>query len=625
VTDLRLALAQSNPIVGDIAGNAEQILAAARLARDAGADLLATGEMALTGYPIEDLAAQPSFLRDATAAVDALAQRLDAEGLGDLPVVVGHPDGPHAPSPEGARNAPTAIAQNCASVLRGGRVVARYAKHHLPNYGVFDEYRNFIPGDDSLLLRLPERPAGGSRLPERAEGESKGAATRVAIIICEDLWLDDGPVARVRDADADVLLVLNASPFERDKDEVRLPLASRRARETGAVVAYVNLVGGQDDLVFDGDSFVVAPGGELLARAPQFVEHLLVVDVPVGDASTRPAASLSDPHPAPVDGTSTRPSASLSDPHPVPEGGSLSERSESKGHHENVIAELPSDEQQIWDALVVGLRDYVEKNGFRSVVLGLSGGIDSAVCAALAVDAIGADRVHGVSMPSRWSSDHSRSDADDLAERLGLHYSVEPIAELVAPFETQLGLDGVAAENVQARARGMILMAKSNQHGHLVLTTGNKTELAVGYSTIYGDSAGGFAPIKDVPKTLVWELARWRNAHAAARGETPPIPENSITKPPSAELRPGQVDQDTLPPYEVLDAILDGYVGRRLGREDLIELGFDAATVDFVAGLVDRSEWKRRQGAIGPKISGMAFGRDRRLPITVRRTGTRVE
>jgi len=556
VTALRLALAQTNPIVGDIAGNAAQIVAAARNAGAAGADLVATGEMALTGYPIEDLAAQPSFLRDATAGVLALAQRLEAEGLGALPVVVGHPDGPHDASTLGGRNAPTAIAQNCASVLLGGRVAARYVKHHLPNYGVFDEYRNFIPGDDSLTLEV--------------------GPTRIAVIVCEDMWLDDGPVARVRESGADVLLVINASPFERDKDEVRLPLATRRARETGATVAYVNLVGGQDDLVFDGDSFVVAPDGELLARGPQFVEHLLVVDIPLG---------------------------------------------ESKGAHENAIAELPSDEEQIWDALVLGLRDYVEKNGFRSVVLGLSGGIDSAVCAALAADAIGADRVHGVSMPSRWSSEHSRSDADDLAERIGLHYSIEPIADLVTPFETQLGLEGVAAENVQARARGVILMAKSNQDGHLVLTTGNKTELAVGYSTIYGDSAGGFAPIKDVPKTLVWELARWRNAHAAARGETPPIPENSIAKPPSAELRPDQVDQDTLPPYEVLDAILDGYVGRRLGRADLVAAGFEADTVEFVANLVDRAEWKRRQGAIGPKISGMAFGRDRRLPITVRRTG----
>lgn len=573
---LRLALAQSNPVVGDLAGNAEQIVVAARAAAAQGADLLALGEMALTGYPIEDLASRPSFLVDAGRAVTALAARLEAEGLGDLPVVVGHPDGPHEPRLLGTSNAPTAIAQNCASVLQNGRVVARYAKHHLPNYSVFDEYRIFIPGDELLVLRL-----GG---------------VDVALIICEDLWRDGGPVGRVLESDAGVLLVINASPFERDKDEVRLPLVTRRAVETDTVVAYVNIVGGQDDLVFDGDSVVVDGQGSILARAPQFSEHLLVVDVE--------AAAATDTELPPNVRRVELAGGGASSEHPVPAD----------------IAVLPDDREQLWNALVTGTRDYVRKNGFRSVILGLSGGIDSSVCAAIAADAIGAENVYGVSMPSRWSSDHSRSDADDLAERIGLHYSVEPIADLVAPVETQLALDGVAAENLQARIRAIILMGLSNMHGHLVLTTGNKTELAVGYSTIYGDSVGGFAPIKDVPKMLVWELARLRNEAAEARGETPPIPENSIVKPPSAELRPGQVDQDTLPPYEVLDAILDAYVGRELGRDDVVALGFDAATVDFVTRLVDRAEWKRRQGAIGPKISGMAFGRDRRMPITYRPT-----
>jgi NAD+ synthase (glutamine-hydrolysing) len=268
--------------------------------------------------------------------------------------------------------------------------------------------------------------------------------------------------------------------------------------------------------------------------------------------------------------------------------------------------------------MVLGLRDYVRKNRFRSVVLGLSGGIDSAVCAVLAVDAIGAESVHAVSMPSRWSSGHSKDDAQDLAERTGIHYQVEAIAELVTPFETQLSLTGLAAENLQARVRAVILMGLSNAEGHLVLTTGNKTELAVGYSTIYGDSVGGFAPLKDVPKTLVWELARWRNEHAISRGETPPIPESSISKPPSAELRPDQTDQDSLPEYDLLDAILEAYIGQRHGRDELVAAGFDATVVDEVIALVDRAEWKRRQGAIGPKISGMAFGRDRRLPITNR-------
>jgi NAD+ synthase (glutamine-hydrolysing) len=573
---LRLALAQTNPVVGDLRGNAEQIVQAARAASLRGADILAVGEMALSGYPIEDLASRPSFLASAREAVHALAQRLAAEGLGELAVVVGHPDGPFEPRLLGTSNAPTAIAQNCASVLQGGSVVARYAKHHLPNYSVFDEYRIFVPGDELLVLRI--------------------RGVDVAVIVCEDLWRDGGPVARVLEADAGVLLVINASPFERDKDEVRLPLVTRRATETNTVVAYVNIVGGQDDLVFDGDSVVVDGTGRILARAPQFVEHLLVVDV---DAAAATQAEL-PPAVRRVDLTAVG--------------------SPNRPPLDSDVAGLPDVREQVWNALVLGTRDYVRKNGFHSVILGLSGGIDSSVCAAIAADAIGAENVYGVSMPSQWSSDHSRSDADDLAERIGLHYRVEPIAELVAPIETQLELTGLAAENVQARIRGVILMGLSNLDGHLVLTTGNKTELAVGYSTIYGDSVGGFAPIKDVPKLLVWELARWRNAQAGARGEMPPIPHGSIEKPPSAELRPDQTDQDTLPPYEVLDAILDAYVTRSLGHDDVLALGFDREMVDFVTKLVDRAEWKRRQGAIGPKISGMAFGRDRRLPITYRPT-----
>ena len=572
---LRLALAQTNPILGDLDGNSAQVIDAAKRAAAAGADLLAVGEMALSGYPIEDLAARPSFLREARAAVAVLAKKLLDEGLGDLAVVVGHPDGPFEPRLIGTSNAPTAIAQNRASVLQHAHIRAQYSKHHLPNYSVFDVYRIFIPGDELLVLRI------------------KGVD--VALIICEDLWRDGGPVARVLEADAGLLLVINASPFERDKDEVRLPLVTRRAVETDTIVAYVNIVGGQDDLVFDGDSVVVDGRGTIIARAPQWTPHLLVVDLDVSAASESP----------------------------LPQHVVRVELAQGAAEQRPLAADIavPADDhEQLWNALVLGLRDYVEKNGFPSVVLGVSGGIDSAVCAAIAADAIGAGRVYGVSMPSRYSSEGSVSDADVLAANIGFHYSTEPIADLVQPFETQLGLTGTAAENVQARARGVILMALSNMSGHLVLTTGNKTELSVGYSTIYGDSAGGFAPIKDVPKMLVWELARWRNDFATARGETPPIPVNSIEKPPSAELRPDQTDQDTLPAYEVLDAILDAYVTRNLGREDVIALGFDAETVDFVTRLVDHSEWKRRQGAIGPKISGMAFGRDRRLPITYRPT-----
>jgi NAD+ synthase (glutamine-hydrolysing) len=568
---LRLALAQTNPTVGDLHSNSRQILDAVRSAAAQGADLVAVGEMAISGYPIEDLASRPSFLAASRSAVALLAKQLQDAGLGDIPVIVGHPDGPFEPRLIGTSNAPTAIAQNCASVLQHGHIKARYAKHHLPNYSVFDEYRIFIPGDELLVLRL------------------KGVD--VAVIICEDLWRDGGPVSRVLDSDAGLLVVINASPFERDKDEVRLPLVTRRATENTTTVAYVNIVGGQDDLVFDGDSVIVDGTGTILARAPQFVEHLLIADLDLPDAGEPDIVdnvahvTLADP---------TRPHLDL----PID------------------VAELPDDREQLWNALVLGTRDYVVKNGFRSVILGLSGGIDSSVCAAIAADAIGAENVHGVSMPSRYSSEGSRTDADDLAENIGLQYSVEPIADLVQPIEDQLKLTGTAAENLQARIRGIILMGKSNMDGHLVLTTGNKTELAVGYSTIYGDSAGGFAPIKDVPKLLVWELARWRNEFALSRNETPPIPVNSIEKPPSAELRPDQTDQDTLPPYEVLDAILDAYITRALGRDDVVALGFDATIVDFVVKLVDRSEWKRRQGAIGPKISGMAFGRDRRLPIT---------
>ena len=570
---LRLALAQTNPILGDLTGNAAQIVDAAQRASEAGADILAVGEMALSGYPIEDLAARPSFLVEAHQAVVALAKKLQDDGLGELAVVVGHPDGPFEPRLLGTSNAPTAIAQNRASVLQHGHVQAQYSKHHLPNYSVFDEYRIFIPGDELLVLRI------------------KGVD--VALIICEDLWRDGGPVARVLEVDAGLLLVINASPFERDKDATRLPLVTRRAVETDTIVAYVNIVGGQDDLVFDGDSVVVDGHGRILARAPQWVEHLLVVDLDVAPATD---ALLPD--------NVSR--------------VALSDATAAQMPLASDIAEPADYREQLWNALVLGLHDYVEKNGFPSVIVAVSGGIDSALCAALAADAIGADRVYGVSMPSRYSSEGSRSDADELAANIGFHYSVEAIASMVTPFEEQLHLTGLAAENIQARVRGMSLMALSNMSGHLVLTTGNKTELSVGYSTIYGDSAGGFAPIKDVPKLLVWELARWRNAFATSRHEVPPIPVNSIEKPPSAELRPDQTDQDTLPPYEVLDAILDAYVTRNLGREDVVALGFDAETVDFVTRLVDHSEWKRRQGAIGPKISGMAFGRDRRLPITYR-------
>ncbi|MEF2977928.1 NAD+ synthase [Subtercola sp. YIM 133946] len=601
---LRLALAQTNPIVGDLEGNSGEIVAAVRRARDAGADLVAFGEMALSGYPIEDLASRPSFLAACRRRASALAAELDAAGLGDIVVVVGHPDGPFEPRRFTTSNAPTAIAQNVASVMQNGEVVARYAKHHLPNYSVFDEYRIFIPGDELLVLRM--------------------RGVDVALIICEDMWQDGGPVNRVASADAGLLLVINASPYERDKNEVRLPLVTRRAVENDTCVAYVNIVGGQDDLLFDGDSVVVDRQGRIVARAPQFVPHLLVVDLDLEGATVHDlpenVARVQLAAPETGHGESGVPPMTGDPGTPRAEASAADGTPSALTPITADIAVVPDELEQIWGALVLGLGDYVRKNGFGSVILGLSGGIDSSVVAAMAADAIGASKVYGVSMPSRWSSDHSRSDADDLAERIGLHYETQAIADLVTPVEEQLGLDGIAAENLQARIRGIILMGLSNQRGHLVLTTGNKSELAVGYSTIYGDSVGGFAPLKDVPKMLVWELARWRNLFASRRGETPPIPENSISKPPSAELRPDQTDQDSLPEYDVLDALLEEYINGGLGRTELIARGFDEATVDRIISLVDHSEWKRRQSAIGTKISRTAFGRDRRLPITYRPT-----
>ncbi|HEX2301545.1 MAG TPA: NAD+ synthase, partial [Pseudonocardiaceae bacterium] len=416
------------------------------------------------------------------------------------------------------------------------------------------------------------------------------------------IWQEGGPIAALGQAGVDLVVASNASPYERAKDDTRFALVSRRAREAGAPLAYANLVGGQDELVFDGDSMVVDEHGDLLIRAAQFTEQLVVLDLelPAGRERAERAEGT-------YSGLDLQRVVLSEDPLPpyplLPAPAS---------------AEPLSDEAEVWAALVTGLGDYVRKNGFRSVVLGLSGGIDSAVCAALAVDALGADAVHGVSMPSSYSSVHSRSDAADLADRTGLHFQEQPIGQMVEVFVGQLGLTGLAEENVQARCRGVTLMGLSNQHGHLVLATGNKSELAVGYSTIYGDAVGGFAPIKDVPKTAVWELARWRNAEAAKRGETPPIPPDSITKPPSAELRPGQLDTDLLPDYLLLDEVLDDYVEGDRGFADLVAAGFAPELIERIVRMVDAAEYKRRQYPPGTKITLKAFGRDRRLPITNR-------
>jgi NAD+ synthase (glutamine-hydrolysing) len=585
---LRIALAQVNSTVGDIAGNAAAVRRWSRTAADAGAQLVAFPEMMLTGYPIEDLVFRSSFVAAGLEGLRRLARDLAADGLGDLAVVVGYvdSDGPAATSADAM---PGRGRRDASALLFGGAVTATYFKHHLPNYGVFDEDRYFEPGTALTVVRF-----GG---------------VDIALTVCEDIWQAGGPFTAARRAGAGMVLNINASPYELNKDDVRLALVKRRAAEAGATVAYVNAVGAQDELVFDGDSMIVSAGGELLSRARQFTEELLLHDLslPAADATPNQAAKT-DAEPLPI-------VEQWIDDHMeiVRVEIGAEPRPSHRDKRDGGIADRVADTAEVWSALVLGLRDYVNKNGFRSVVLGLSGGIDSAVVAAIAVDALGPERVTGVSMPSGHSSGHSRDDAAELAKRTGLDYRSEPIQPMVDAFLANLSLSGLAVENLQARVRGVILMALSNQEGHLVLTTGNKSELAVGYSTLYGDSVGGFNPLKDVPKTMVWELARWRNAQGDA-----PIPENSISKPPSAELRPGQLDSDSLPDYRLLDPIINGYVDRDLGRDELIAAGNDAALVDRVLRLVDLAEYKRRQSAPGPKISGKAFGRDRRLPITNR-------
>jgi NAD+ synthase (glutamine-hydrolysing) len=624
VPQIRIALAQVNATVGDLAANTELLISWTRRAAGHGARIVVFPEMMLTGYPVEDLALRASFVDASVAAVAAAARRLAAEGLGGIAVVTGYLDRRTGLAPR--VGLPSGAPLDAAALLHAGTVAATSAKHHLPNYGVFDEYRYFVPGDSVPVFRL--QPPGGEPVD-------------VAIAICEDLWQDGGPVAVARQAGAGLLVVPNASPYERGKDDTRLELCQRRAREAGAVLAYVNLVGGQDELVFDGDSIIVDAAGGLLARGPQFAEALIVadLDLPAASQAAGPGSAPADARDGTVmtieritlaaaDVPGAGPPASPAGGEQIvhdPEGSASPVAPDPSGSWPTAGATWPEagtywprlpDLAEIYAALVTGTADYVRKNGFRSVIIGLSGGIDSALTATIAADAVGPDRVHVVLMPSRHSSGHSVSDAEDLVKRQGLHASTVPIAAMVDAFESKLGLHGLAAENLQARVRGMVLMSLSNEHGHLVLTTGNKSEIATGYSTLYGDSAGGFAPIKDVLKTLVWDLARWRNEQAEALGETPPIPPNSITKPPSAELAPGQLDSDSLPDYPVLDALLHDYVERDLGTAGLIAAGHDPDLVSRVVKLVDRAEYKRRQYPPGPKITAKNFGRDRRLPIT---------
>ena len=569
MSQLRVGLGQMNATVGDFDGNARRVRTLFEEARELGVEVLALPELAVCGYPPEDLLLKPAFVAACRETVKSLA----SESRG-LTAIVGFAE----------RDVDL---YNAAAILHDGEWVGRYRKQRLPNYGVFDELRYFKPGSDEILLDL--------------------SGARVGLSICEDIWLPGGPVARLSTAGADIVVNINASPYHREKWRERHRMLATRASDYGVVIAYVNLVGGQDELVFDGDSMVVGPSGNVLAEAQPFAEELLVCDVELEEVFR---ARLHDPRrrhtmrQARTSGTTATLALEAARPtkKPLPE----------------VAAVIHDEVAEVYQALVVGTRDYVRKNGFRSVVLGLSGGIDSSLVAAVAVDALSAESVTGVALPSRFSSDHSLADARSLADALGLRWLELPIEPAHAAFlnilrEPFTGCPpDTAEENLQARVRGTVIMALSNKFGWLPLTTGNKSELATGYSTLYGDMAGGFAVIKDVPKTLVYELARWRNAQPGA----PVIPESVLTKPPSAELRPDQKDTDSLPPYEVLDPILRLYVEEDRSIPEIVNAGHDEATVRRVARLVDLSEYKRRQAPPGVKITPRAFGKDRRVPIT---------
>ncbi|CAB4588137.1 unannotated protein [freshwater metagenome] len=563
---LRLALAQINPTVGDLSANALLIAQSIEQASKAGAHVLLFPEMVVTGYPVEDLALRSSFRMASKQAIIDIAANAQKNGYGDLVMVVGYLDeSTKALSQPHQQGKPVGGPQNCVAIIHGGEIKARYAKHHLPNYGVFDEFRNFVPGEKTLVVRIH--------------------GVDVGIAICEDIW---HPLTELQARKPGLVLVPNGSPYERNKDDRRLALVQQRAQELDAPLAYVNMIGGQDDLVFDGDSIVVDGSGKVICRAEQFESALVVLDLELALATSTPDVVISENALDPY--TALKP----------------------------LISARLDDMAEVWKALVMGVRDYVSKNNFATVALGVSGGIDSALVAAIAVDAIGAKNVYGIALPSKYSSDHSLSDASALATNTGMNYRVVEIEPMVGAFISALELKGLAEENVQARVRGTTLMGLSNQEGHLILATGNKSELAVGYSTLYGDAVGGFAPIKDIYKTDVWALAKWRNDQAIRTGQTPPIPTGSITKEPSAELRPGQKDSDSLPEYGLLDQLLLRYVDGDEGAKELIAAGFEASLVNRVIAMVDKAEYKRRQYPPGTKVSSRAFGKDRRLPITSR-------
>lgn len=534
---VRVAIAQINACVGDLDRNAGKVLAAARDAHAQGADVLVTPELVLVGYPPEDLLLRPSFVTRQLAVLEQL--RADLAGLAGLHVVVGHV----AADDQGLYNA--------ASVLCEGRLIGTYRKQELPNYAVFDEQRYFEAGSEPLVFTVKD--------------------VRLGVVICEDIWFDRAPVQSAR-AGAQVLLVPNGSPYNTGKQEARQAVAARCVQATGCALVYANLVGGQDELVFDGASFALDAQGRCAARLPDFTEGVNLIEVDAAGA-VRPLSAGADVAPYAL-------------------------------------------EEQVWNALVLGVRDYLGKNGFPGVIIGLSGGIDSAVVLAVAVDAIGADNVRAVMMPSRYTADISLTDAADMARRVGVQYDEIVIGPVVEAFEAALAPHfagrpvDATEENIQARARGTLLMGLSNKTGRLVLTTGNKSEMTTGYCTLYGDMAGGFAVIKDVPKTLVYRLATWRNT----RGDV--IPERIITRAPSAELRPDQTDQDSLPPYDVLDAIMARYMEQNAAPAEIVAEGFAPEAVEQVVRLIRINEYKRRQAPPGPRITPRAFGRDWRYPVT---------
>ncbi|NPV07946.1 MAG: NAD+ synthase [Anaerolineae bacterium] len=564
---MRLALAQINCVVGDLDGNAKRILDAIERAREAGADLVLLPEMAVTGYPPEDLLLKPGFVANAQLALEEIARHTH-----DLTAIVGSA----TRCPELGDDL-----YNTAAVLCQGEIRARYHKMHLPNYAVFDEARYFRAGRNPLVLEMGD--------------------TRIGVTVCEDIWYGSGPAEAESLAGAELIVNISASPYHMGKPRERERMLRTRASDNLAAMAFCNLVGGQDELVFDGSSLLIGPDAQVIARGRQFREDLLVADLNLSHVFRM---RLRDPR------------RRQEVPVPVPTVPVLARRQADRAPVEARTVQWLDRLPEVYQALVLGTRDYVHKNGFRDVVLGVSGGIDSSLVAAIAADALGPDHVHAVYMPSRYSADLSRRVAEELSAALGLEYrtigiddTFEAYLQMMADSFRDVAPD-VTEENIQARIRGNILMALSNKFGWLVLTTGNKSELAVGYCTLYGDMAGGYAVIKDVPKMLVYELSRFRNS------VSPVIPEEAITRPPSAELRPDQRDDQTLPPYRVLDPVLEAYVEEDRSIEDIVSLGYDRPLVERVVRMVDVNEYKRRQAAPGVRVSRRAFGKDRRLPIT---------